>query len=95
MEFIPCLPHQGQEAGRALGAPRREESGLPSFCHSEAGELGGGEGLGPRDIGNWRGWMQGVQMCPLGRTWVSVGHWATLAPGKLPPWADESELGGL
>ena len=68
---------------------------LPSFRHSEAGELGGGEVLGPRGIGDWRGWMQGAQMCPLGRTWLSVGHWATLATGKLPPWADESDLGGL
>lgn len=29
--------------------------------------------------------MQGAQMCPLGRTWVSVGHWATLAPGSCHP----------
>lgn len=77
-----------------LGLPGGGGS-LPAFCHLEAGELGRGEGLGPRGIGDWKGWPRGAQVRPLCRMLGSVGHRTTLATAELPPGADESGLGGL
>ena len=96
-----CLTSKAKRRDRHLGL--LEESCVPSFRHSEAGEWDRGEGLGPQAhmaqnlLIPWypEGWVPRAQVCPLGWTWLSVGPWATLATLKLPRCADESDLGGL